>query len=87
MTPLEDLTQQITDYWRAGYKLHIHANGDKGIQQVIDTVAALQKSDPRQDHRLTLHHMGYFDDQQAAQIASLGIEASVNPFYLWASGR
>ena len=84
MTPLEDLTQQITDYWRAGYKLHIHANGDKGIQQVIDTVAALQKSDPRQDHRLTLHHMGYFDDQQAAQIASLGIEASVNPFYLWA---
>ena len=84
MTPLEDLTQQITDYWRGDYKLHIHANGDKGIQQVLDTVAALQKSDPRQDHRLTLHHMGYFDDQQAGQIASLGIEASVNPFYLWA---
>ncbi|MFM1570134.1 MAG: amidohydrolase [Porticoccaceae bacterium] len=84
MTPLKDLTQQITDYWRSDYKLHIHANGDKGIQQVIDTVAALQQSDPRQDHRLTLHHMGYFDDQQAAQIANLGIEASVNPFYLWA---
>jgi len=84
MTPLEDLTQQITDYWRGDYKLHIHANGDKGIQQVIETVAALQQSDPRRDHRLTLHHMGYFDDQQAAQIANLGIEASVNPFYLWA---
>ncbi|MBT3671469.1 MAG: amidohydrolase [Porticoccaceae bacterium] len=84
MTPLEDLTQQITDYWRGDYKLHIHANGDKGIQQVIDTVAVLQESDPRQDHRLTLHHMGYFDDQQAAKIANLGIEASVNPFYLWA---
>ncbi|MFT5037682.1 MAG: putative amidohydrolase YtcJ [Flavobacteriaceae bacterium] len=84
MTPLEDLTQQITDYWRGDYKVHIHANGDKGIQQVIETVTALQQSDPRQDHRLTLHHMGYFDDQQAAQIANLGIEASVNPFYLWA---
>jgi predicted amidohydrolase YtcJ len=28
--------------------------------------------------------MGYFSDKQAEQVKNLGIEASVNPYYLWA---
>jgi predicted amidohydrolase YtcJ len=84
MTPLNLLKEQMTLYWKAGYKIHVHANGDKGIQQVLDFNAADQKAFPRKDHRLTLHHMGYFSDKQAKEIADLGIEASVNPYYLWA---
>jgi predicted amidohydrolase YtcJ len=84
MTPLDMLKAQMTLYWNAGYKIHIHANGDKGIQQVLDFNTADQKAHPREDHRLTLHHMGYFSEKQAKEIADLGIEASVNPYYLWA---
>ena len=69
---------------KAGYKIHMHANGDKGIQQVLDFNTADQKAFPRKDHRLTLHHMGYFSEKQAKKIANLEIEASVNPYYLWA---
>lgn len=84
MTPLNLLEQQIKFYWDAGYKIHVHANGDQGIQQVLDYVAANEKTNPKKDHRFTLHHMGYFSDSQAAQLKALGIEASVNPYYLWA---
>ena len=53
-------------------------------QQVIDFVKEQQILTPRKDHRLTLHHMGYFTKQMAKEMAVLGIEASVNPYYLWA---
>jgi predicted amidohydrolase YtcJ len=84
ITPLDLFKEQMTLYWKAGYKIHVHANGDKGIQQVLDDNALDQKVFPRKNHRLTLHHMGYFSDSQAKEMADLGIETSVNPYYLWA---
>jgi hypothetical protein len=71
-------------YWDNGYKIHVHSNGDKGIQQVLDYLRLDQKRNPRKDHRLTLHHMGYFTDEMAEEIKTLGVESSVNPYYLWA---
>ena len=84
MTPLETFKKQMNYYWDRGYKIHIHANGDLGIQRCIDTVREMQKRNPRKDHRLTLHHLGYFTANQADEMKELGIEASVNPYYLWA---
>jgi predicted amidohydrolase YtcJ len=84
MTPPDLLNTQIRQYWDAGYRIHVHANGDAGIQQAIDDLAEANKANPRSGHRFTLHHMGYFSDAQAQQIAELGVEASVNPYYLWA---
>ncbi len=84
MTPLDLLQQQLSLYWNEGYKIHVHANGDLGIQQILDFNVLDQQANPRNDHGFTLHHMGYFSDQQARQIAGMGIEASVNPYYLWA---
>ena len=84
MTPLNVLQKQISLYWNSNFKIHVHANGDKGIQQVLDFVSADQGKYPRLDHRLTFHHMGYFTDSIASQIDDMEIEASVNPFYLWA---
>jgi hypothetical protein len=51
---------------------------------VIDVVADMQARKPRKDHRFTLHHMGYFTGDMTDQMAELGMEASVNPYYLWA---
>jgi len=84
MTPLDLFHEQIELYWNNGYKIHVHANGDLGQQMVIDHVARLQQETPRTNHRLTLHHMGFFTDDMAEQMAELGMEASVNPYYLWA---
>ena len=84
MTPIETFKKQMNYYWDRGYKIHIHANGDLGIQLCIDTVREMQKRNPRKDHRLTLHHLGYFTADQADEMKELGIEASANPYYLWA---
>jgi len=84
MTPLDLFQQQLSFYWKNGYQIHVHANGDLGIQQVLDFNQADQAKLARQDHRFTLHHMGYFTKKQVNQMAKLGIEASVNPYYLWA---
>ena len=84
MTPLELLKEQLSIYWNNDYKIHIHSNGDLGIQQVLDYNTDDQLEHSRDDHRFTLHHMGYFTDKQAQQVADLGMEASVNPYYLWA---
>ncbi len=84
MTPLDLFQQQLSFYWKNGYQIHVHANGDLGIQQVLDFNQADQAKLARQDHRFTLHHMGYFTQKQVNQMAKLGIEASVNPYYLWA---
>ncbi len=84
MTPPSLLAEQMQLYWSKGYRIHTHANGDLGQQVVIDRVKQLQQSMARKDHRFTLHHMGYFTDDMAQQMAELGMEASVNPYYLWA---
>ena len=84
MTPLDLFEEQLMLYWNNDYKIHVHANGDLGQQMVIDLVKKVQEKQPREGHRLTLHHMGYFDDSMAQEVADLGIEASVNPYYLWA---
>ena len=84
MTPVETFKKQMNFYWDRGYKIHIHANGDLGIQLCIDIVREMQKRHPRKDHRLTLHHLGYFTADQADEMKELGIEASANPYYLWA---
>jgi predicted amidohydrolase YtcJ len=84
MTPLGLFEEQLMMYWNNDYKIHVHSNGDLGQQMVIDLVAKAQKENARPDHRLTLHHMGYFDEPMAQEMADLGIEASVNPYYLWA---
>ena len=51
---------------------------------VIDLVEKAQIRNPRKNHQLTLHHMGYFTENMANQMADLGMEASVHPYYLWA---
>lgn len=84
MTPLDLFAEQLELYWKNGYRIHVHANGDLGQQMVIDELARLQDEFARTDHRFTLHHMGYFTDDMADQMAELGMEASVNPYYLWA---
>jgi len=84
MTPLDLFEEQLMMYWTNDYKIHVHANGDLGQQMVIDLVQKAQEADPREDHRLTLHHMGYFDEGMARAMSELKMEASANPYYLWA---
>ena len=73
-------------YWDAGYQLHVHQNGDAGLDLVLDTLEASMKRHPRDDHRTVLVHFGFSRPDQVARIAKLGAIVSANPFYTVALG-
>ena len=85
MTP-EQLAAAAQVWWAGGHQLHVHANGDLGVDVTLDILSELLETEPRDDHRFTIHHFGDSRPDQADRIAALGAEVSANPFYLWALG-
>ena len=68
-------------FWREGFQLHAHANGDAAVDRFLALIEGLQQDFPRPDHRATVEHLAYSTEQQSAQLATLGAQASVNPYY------
>jgi predicted amidohydrolase YtcJ len=68
-------------YWNAGWQLHIHVNGDAGLDLVLDTIEECATAHPRTDHRTVIVHFANSDEQQIARIAGLGCIVSANPYY------
>ena len=69
-------------YWDAGYQLHIHVNGDAGLDRVLGTLEANLRRNPRYDHRTVLVHFAVSSPDQVARIRSLGAIVSGNPYYV-----
>ncbi|MFL1462489.1 amidohydrolase [Roseococcus sp. DSY-14] len=75
-------------YWDAGYQLHIHNNGDGGMEVVLANVERAQRRRPRFDHRTVLVHFGFATPDQIARAGRLGCIVSANPYYVTAlAGR
>lgn len=70
-------------YWNAGQQIHVHANGDRGVEVTLDVLETLLAENPREDHRFTLHHYGYSTDAQSRRVAKLGAFVSANPYYVY----
>lgn len=71
-------------YWDAGYQIHIHVNGDAGLDRVLDALEANLRRNPRYDHRTVLVHFAVSDKDQVARIRQLGAIVSGNPYYVTA---
>ncbi len=68
-------------YWQAGWQLHIHVNGDAGLDLVLDTIDECMKNHPRTDHRTVIVHFANSEEEQVHRIAELGCIVSANPYY------
>jgi predicted amidohydrolase YtcJ len=73
-------------YWNAGYQIHVHANGDAGVDMALATLEKLAAEHPRSDHRFTIEHYGYATDATSRRVANAGALVSANPFYLYDLG-
>jgi predicted amidohydrolase YtcJ len=69
-------------YWAAGYQIHIHQNGDMGLDMVLDAVERNMRRRPRADHRTVIVHFGYARPDQCDRLAALGCIVSANPYYV-----
>ena len=78
------LAQGVRVFWDAGYQIHVHVNGDRGMDSVLDALALAQEVRPRFDHRFMMHHVGFHTNAQSIKMAALGAHASVNPYYIHA---
>jgi len=76
------LAEGVRVFWDAGYAIHVHVNGDGGVDSVLAALQAAVERKPRPDHRFALHHMGFHTNAQTRRMASLGAIASVNPYYV-----
>ncbi|MCW5892619.1 MAG: amidohydrolase [bacterium] len=83
-TPPDRMVERFLPWWRAGFHIHVHTNGNAGNQATVDALAGLMAVQPRADHRYTLEHFGISTPEQVRRIRALGGVVSVNPFYLYA---
>jgi len=73
--------QAFAKYWDAGFQIHVHQNGDAGLDLILDTLEENLKRNPRDDHRTVIVHFSYSQLDQVARIKNLGAIVSVNPYY------
>jgi hypothetical protein len=68
-------------YWDLGYQLHIHVNGDAGLDMVLDNLELNMRRNPRHDHRTVIIHFAVSRPDQVARIKRLGAIVSGNAYY------
>lgn len=69
-------------FWDAGYQLHIHVNGDEGLEMVLNTIERRMEENPRKDHRTVIIHFANSTAEQVQKLADLGCIVSANPYYV-----
>lgn len=68
-------------YWDLGYQIHIHVNGDAGLDIVLDQLELNIRRHPRSDHRMVVVHFAVSRPDQVERIKRLGAIVSGNPYY------
>ena len=69
-------------FWDAGYQIHVHQNGDSGLDRLLDVLDENMQRNPRKDHRTTVVHFGYSAFDQVERMKELGVIVSANPYYV-----
>ena len=81
MAPPETSLAWAEAFWKAGYQIHAHTNGDLSADMLIEFLRKLLEVKPRVDHRTVLEHFAYTTEEQNRQWTALGGLVSGNPYY------
>ena len=83
--PQEALDTLIEKYHRAGLQMAVHANGDRAIESVLQSMEKAQKSYPRSDFRHMIIHCQMASDDHIKRMKALGVipDYFVNHVYYW----
>jgi len=78
----DEIYRRMAFAHRAGLQIVCHAIGDAANRTVIDLYARLLAEYPRADHRHRIEHASVLDAGMIADMARLGLIASVTPLYV-----
>ncbi|NVD26691.1 amidohydrolase family protein [Parasphingorhabdus flavimaris] len=79
LTEPEELLKQTERFWDAGWNLHTHVNGDKGLDVVLDITQQLAV---RNGQNIIIEHLGYSTEAQNRRIGEMGLYVSAQPNYI-----
>jgi hypothetical protein len=80
--PADTLPALVAALDSAGFKVHVHAIGDRAIRAALDAIEARRARDGGSGPRHILAHIQLFDPADVPRFAELGVVASFQP--LWA---
>lgn len=86
-TEPKDMVAKLEPWWKAGFRIHVHTNGDASQESLLNAMASLQAEHPRLDHGFVFEHFGLSTPAQIKRLKTLGAVASVNPSYLYLRGE
>jgi hypothetical protein len=81
MMDLDFFARSMKIYWDLGYQIHVHVNGDAGLDMVLDQLELNMRRHPRFDHRTVIVHFAVSRPEQVARIKRLGAIVSGNAYY------
>jgi len=80
----ETISKLFDIFWPLDYQIHVHVNGDKGMNELLKVIDRKMKEMPRKDHRTTIVHFANSTDEQVKRLSELGCIISANPYYVTA---
>lgn len=86
ITPPDQLKEIITAFWKTNHSIHIHVNGDEGVDALLDIFEELHQTAPGSTSRVVFHHLGYTHPEQIKRMKDLNIYGSLLPYYIRALG-
>ncbi len=79
LTEPDELLRQTERFWDAGWNLHTHVNGDKGLDVVLDIT---EKLSVKNGQDIVMEHLGYSTEAQNRRIGKMGLYVSAQPNYI-----
>jgi predicted amidohydrolase YtcJ len=73
--PAEELTEVVREVHDAGWRIAVHANGDRAIEVTLEAIAQAQQANPRSSARHRIEHMSIINDRIVAGLRELGVVA------------
>jgi predicted amidohydrolase YtcJ len=83
-TPPDKMVEQMLPWWKAGFQINVHTNGNAGNESTLNALENLMRSYPRTGHRFAFQHFGMASPEQIRRIAHQGGVISINPYYVYA---
>jgi predicted amidohydrolase YtcJ len=82
----EDLKAACLEASKLGFQLHIHAIGDAGVRQALDSIEFVQSILGKPEIPSVIAHVELINDKDIGRFGSLGVVANMQPLWAQADG-
>jgi len=73
----------VTEVDRSGFDIHIHAIGDKAINEALNAFEAAKKANPESKNRYTIAHNQMIIDSDLPRYGEIGVIAQCTPYWFF----